>query len=160
MIFSSVQVISVQSISVQSLGCVWLFATPWITACQASLSITNSALKHIKKWMSGKIYFSTRDWAWHTGSRHAHHHFLSWGRTVFVTEAPDHAGLCLGCWHRDTEQSPSAPRRSSSTPSLTVDLRIDLTCFLFDNYKIVLKVWESVYTLWVSTLVSFFIYHI
>ena len=28
--------------SVQSLSCVWLFATPWITACQASLSITNS----------------------------------------------------------------------------------------------------------------------
>ena len=28
--------------SFQSLGCVWLFATPWITARQASLSITNS----------------------------------------------------------------------------------------------------------------------
>ena len=28
--------------SVQSLSSVWLFATPWITACQASLSITNS----------------------------------------------------------------------------------------------------------------------
>ena len=28
--------------SVQSLSPVWLFATPWITACQASLSITNS----------------------------------------------------------------------------------------------------------------------
>ena len=28
--------------SVQSLRCVWLFATPWIVACQASLSITNS----------------------------------------------------------------------------------------------------------------------
>ena len=28
--------------SVQSLSHVWLFATPWITACQASLSITNS----------------------------------------------------------------------------------------------------------------------
>ena len=28
--------------SVQSLRCVWLFATPWITARQASLSITNS----------------------------------------------------------------------------------------------------------------------
>ena len=28
--------------SVQSLSCVRLFATPWITACQASLSITNS----------------------------------------------------------------------------------------------------------------------
>ena len=28
--------------SVQSLSCVQLFATPWITACQASLSITNS----------------------------------------------------------------------------------------------------------------------
>ena len=28
--------------SVQSLSCAWLFATPWITARQASLSITNS----------------------------------------------------------------------------------------------------------------------
>ena len=28
--------------SVQSLSCVQLFVTPWITACQASLSITNS----------------------------------------------------------------------------------------------------------------------
>ena len=28
--------------SFQSLSCVQLFATPWITACQASLSITNS----------------------------------------------------------------------------------------------------------------------
>ena len=28
--------------SVQSLSCVWLFATLWIAACQASLSITNS----------------------------------------------------------------------------------------------------------------------
>ena len=27
---------------VQSLSLVWLFVTPWITACQASLSITNS----------------------------------------------------------------------------------------------------------------------
>ena len=28
--------------SVQSLSCVWLFVTPWIAACQASLSVTNS----------------------------------------------------------------------------------------------------------------------
>ena len=28
--------------SVQLLSCIWLFATPWTTACQASLSITNS----------------------------------------------------------------------------------------------------------------------
>ena len=33
---------SVQFSSVQSLSRVRLFATPWITACQASLSITNS----------------------------------------------------------------------------------------------------------------------
>ena len=32
---------SVQFSSVQSLSCVWLFVTPWTTACQASLSITN-----------------------------------------------------------------------------------------------------------------------
>ena len=31
-----------QSSSVQSLSRVWLFVTPWIAACQASLSITNS----------------------------------------------------------------------------------------------------------------------
>ena len=33
---------SIQFSSVQSLSCVWLFVTPWITARQASLSITNS----------------------------------------------------------------------------------------------------------------------
>ena len=33
---------SVQFSSAQSLSHVWLFATPWIAACQASLSITNS----------------------------------------------------------------------------------------------------------------------
>ena len=35
--------------SVQSFSRVWLFVTPWITACQASLSITNSwsSLKHM-----------------------------------------------------------------------------------------------------------------
>ena len=33
---------SVQFSSVQSLSCIWLFASPWIVACQASLSITNS----------------------------------------------------------------------------------------------------------------------
>ena len=40
--------------SVQSLSHVWLFVTPWITACQASLSITNSwnslKLKSIESW--------------------------------------------------------------------------------------------------------------
>ena len=34
--------ISHQFSSVQSLSRVWLFRTPWTTACQASLSITNS----------------------------------------------------------------------------------------------------------------------
>ena len=33
---------SVQFSSVQSLSHVWLFVTPWIAACQASLSITNT----------------------------------------------------------------------------------------------------------------------
>ena len=37
---------SVQFSSVQSLRCVWLFATPWTGACQASLSITNSWSLH------------------------------------------------------------------------------------------------------------------
>ena len=38
--------------SVQSLSHVWLFATPWIAACQASLSITNS--RSVLKLMSIK----------------------------------------------------------------------------------------------------------
>ena len=32
----------VRSFIVQSLSCIWLFATPWTAACQASLSISNS----------------------------------------------------------------------------------------------------------------------
>ena len=35
---------SVQFSSVQSLSCLRLFVTPWIAACQASLSITNSGV--------------------------------------------------------------------------------------------------------------------
>ena len=43
--------------SVQSLSHVWLFATPWTTARQASLSITNSqsSPKHMSNWVSGAI---------------------------------------------------------------------------------------------------------
>ena len=39
--------------SVQSLSCVWLFATPWTTAHQASLSITNS--RSLLKLMSFEL---------------------------------------------------------------------------------------------------------
>ena len=39
--------------SVQSLSRVWLFATPWIKACQASLSITNS--RSLPKLISIKL---------------------------------------------------------------------------------------------------------
>ena len=38
----SIRVSLIQFSSVQSLSCAWLFATPWITARQASLSITHS----------------------------------------------------------------------------------------------------------------------
>ena len=40
--FSHLFSLSIQFGSVQSLNLVWLFATPWTAACQASLSITNS----------------------------------------------------------------------------------------------------------------------
>ena len=40
----------VQLSSVHSLSRIWLFATTWITACQASLSITNS--RSLPKFMS------------------------------------------------------------------------------------------------------------
>ena len=39
--------------SVQSLSCVWLFATPWTAACQSSLSITNS--RSLLKLMSVEL---------------------------------------------------------------------------------------------------------
>ena len=41
------EVLGVMDVSVQLLSSVWPFATPWITACQASLSITWSSLKLI-----------------------------------------------------------------------------------------------------------------
>ena len=44
------QLIQKEISSVQSLGCFWLFATPWTIACQASLSITNS--QNLLKLMS------------------------------------------------------------------------------------------------------------
>ena len=43
--------------SVQSLSCIWLFATPWTVACQASLSITNSL--NLLKLMSIKSVMPT-----------------------------------------------------------------------------------------------------
>ena len=44
--WQTVLVVLVQFSSVQSLSLVQLFATPWIAACQASLSITNSRSSH------------------------------------------------------------------------------------------------------------------
>ena len=41
---------NVDRCSIQSLSCVWLFATPWTAAHQASLSITNS--RSLPKFMS------------------------------------------------------------------------------------------------------------
>ena len=44
-------------ISFQSLSCVWLFAIPWTTACQASLSITSS--QSLLKLMSIELGISS-----------------------------------------------------------------------------------------------------
>ena len=41
---------SLSSVQFSCLSCVWLFATPWTTACQASLSITNT--QSLCKFMS------------------------------------------------------------------------------------------------------------
>ena len=48
---------SVQFSSVQSLSCVWLFATPWTAACQSPLSITNS--RSLLKLMSITLVMSS-----------------------------------------------------------------------------------------------------
>ena len=50
--------VSLQFSSVQLLSCVWLFATPWIAAHQASLSITNS--RSLPKLMSIKSVMPSR----------------------------------------------------------------------------------------------------
>ena len=49
-LFSNWQMAVMWNVSVQSLSCVQLFATPWTVACQASLSITNS--QSLRKPMS------------------------------------------------------------------------------------------------------------
>ena len=54
---STAKVFSVQFSSVQSLSRVWLFATPWITARQYSLSITNSQSKGIRKLINKNMWF-------------------------------------------------------------------------------------------------------
>ena len=51
-----------------------------------------------------------------------YNHFLSWDRSVFVSEAPDHAGLCLGCWHRDARLSLSAPRSQAQFRARVTEL--------------------------------------
>ena len=48
-----------QGSSVQLLSCIWLFATPWTAACQASLSITNSW--SLLKLMSIESMMSSND---------------------------------------------------------------------------------------------------
>ena len=70
--------------------------------------------QEVNVWESLSLYQRLGLAGWQLTLRH---HVLSWGRSVFVPEAPDHAGLCLGCWHRDTQLSPSAPRKSSSAQS-------------------------------------------
>ena len=58
---------SVQFSSVQSLSCVWLLATPWIAACQASLSITNSrSLPKLIEYYWGKKYLGILIHCWQT----------------------------------------------------------------------------------------------
>ena len=51
--------LSHQFSSVQSLSCVQLFASPWTTACQASLSITNS--RHLLTLMSIELVMPSND---------------------------------------------------------------------------------------------------
>ena len=50
--------------SVQSLSHVRLFATPWITACQASLSITNSGVHWDSLTSWTWVWTSSRSWWW------------------------------------------------------------------------------------------------
>ena len=95
---------------IQPLIHVWLFATPWIAACQAYLSITNS--QSLLKVVSIESVIPSMAWT--------HVSYVSWiGRWVFFTtsatwEAPDHP-LCLhiAFWNSIKDSNP--PFRANPT---------------------------------------------
>ena len=101
--------------SVQSLGCVWLFATPWTAACQASLSITNSRslpklmshnLNHSLKVLSLNIVTMSHIWGYPIQSLATYLPFevgirykidLEWNYRILLPQATKYSLLSLSC---------------------------------------------------------------
>ena len=86
---------SVQFSSVGSLTCVWLFATPWTTACQASLAITNSRSLckpcHLSQWCHPTISSSVLP-SPPTFNLSQHHGLFKW------VSFSHHVAKVLGVW--------------------------------------------------------------
>ena len=100
--------------SVQSLSCVWLFATPWTAACQASLSITNSQsstssrsllkLMSIESVMHSTILFSVVPFTSHlqsfpaSGSFQMSQFFASGGQSTGVSASTSVLPMNIQDW--------------------------------------------------------------
>ena len=94
--------------SVQSLSCVWLFATPWTIACQASLSITNS-WSHpnpcpLSRWChstisSSVIPFSSCPQSFPaSGSFQMNHFFASGGQSIGISASASVLPMNIQDW--------------------------------------------------------------
>ena len=82
--------------SVQSLNHVWLFATPWIAACQASLSITQSP----QTW----TFCSASD---------LHSHCTRLAKNILISPAKRHTHLKVSSGHTSQRDFPFFPAHPS-----------------------------------------------
>ena len=99
---------SVQFSSVGSLTCVWLFATPWTTARQASLAITNSRSLckpcHLSQWCHPTISSSVLPFSSHFQSFPASwsfqmsQFFASGGRSIIVSASTSVLSINVQDW--------------------------------------------------------------
>ena len=99
--------ISVQFSSVQSLSCVWLFATPWTAGHQASLSITNSwsllKLMPLSWWchqtISSSVVPFSRLWSFPvSGSFQMSWLFTSGGQSIGVSASTSVLPMSIQDW--------------------------------------------------------------
>ena len=82
--------------SVQSLTSVWLFATPWTAACQASLSITSSW--SLPKSMSIELVMLSNQSFLTWGSFQMGQLFASGGQSIGVSASASHLPMNIQDW--------------------------------------------------------------
>ena len=128
--------------SVQLLSCVWLFATPWTAACQASLSITNSWSPPnpypLSWWCHPTISFSVVPFSSHlqsfppSGSFQMSQLFASGGQSIGVSASASALPMNIQDWFplglswpvwspyspRDSQESSPTPKFESINSSV------------------------------------------